>query len=100
MELNERESHCVARLLQGAMFGNSIDDGCQFCKFRCERVVDMTREIRKRLTDETGVDLSLMTHGTEPLSKFPLGKFLINANADIKKVYREFFEEFNAPCYI
>ena len=30
MELNEREAHCVARLLQGAIFGNDATDGCFF----------------------------------------------------------------------
>ena len=88
MYLNEEEAHCVARLLQGALFGKSTDDGCEYCKFRCERVVDRTRAIRKRLTEETGVDLSNGTRVLLPHSNFPYNKFLKNANETAKKVYR------------
>ncbi|MBQ9487748.1 MAG: hypothetical protein IJU91_08140 [Selenomonadaceae bacterium] len=37
MELTEQEAHCVARLLQGAIFGNegALFNGCAFCKFQC-----------------------------------------------------------------
>lgn len=35
--LTEKEAHCIARLLQGAVFGKngSVFDGCAFCKFQC-----------------------------------------------------------------
>ena len=73
MELTEKEAHCVARLLQGAIygggghcFGNPFD-GCFFCKYNCEtatgKEVDgsplMTYpvydKLLTRLTEETGL---------------------------------------------
>ena len=92
MKLNEREAHCVARLLQGALFGKSTDDGCEYCKFRCERVENRTRAIRSRLSEETGVDLDLVDAGGVPMSDFPHGRFLKNANKDMKKRYQASFK--------
>ena len=100
MELNEREAHCVARLLQGALFGNGVDDGCDYCKFRCERVVDRTREIRERLTEETGIDLGLMINGRLPRSDFQHGRFLKNANEVVKKFYRDSIKHLCVSCEI
>ena len=38
MELNEKEAHCVARLLQGALFGKSYLDGCDYCKWIVKKI--------------------------------------------------------------
>lgn len=99
MELNEREAHCVARLLQGAIFGKDITDGCAYCKFRCESPI-LAGEIRKRLTDETGVDLGVMDSGKLPRSDFPHGRFLMNAHEDSKKAYRKAFDHISELCGI
>ena len=89
MELNEREAHCIARLLQGAIFGEDVSDGCDYCKFQCTLGrFPFREEIRKRLTEETGVDLSNGTRVLLPHSNFPYNKFLKNANETAKKVYR------------
>ena len=88
MELNEREAHCVARLLQGAFFGEEITDGCDYCKFQCGIKFPVREAIKKRLTEETGVDLSNGTWVMLPHSNFPYNKFLKNANETSKEVYR------------
>mgnify|MGYP003571340769 CR=1 FL=1 len=36
MELLEKESHCVAQMLQGMVFCKNIFSGCGFCKFPCD----------------------------------------------------------------
>ncbi|MBR6013349.1 MAG: hypothetical protein IK062_06165 [Selenomonadaceae bacterium] len=38
MILSEQEAHCVARLLQGAVYGEDFLSGCSFCKFPCSLV--------------------------------------------------------------
>ncbi len=58
MELTEQEAHCIARLLQGALFSENILNGCDYCKNRCyENRWDIFFSIRKRLSEETDVDL-------------------------------------------
>lgn len=88
MELNEREAHCVARLLQGAIFGEDITTGCAYCKVRCDEKL-LAGSIRKRLTEETGVDLGVINGDSLPYTKIPHGRFLKNAHADAKKYYRD-----------
>ena len=59
MELTEKEAHCVARLLQGAIFGESVLNGCVFCKFRCNTESDPAPhldKLRQKLWMETGVE--------------------------------------------
>ena len=92
MELSEQEAHCIARLLQGTLFGKSPEDGCQYCKFRCfENRWDTYYAIRKRLTEATGVDLGFMRYGQLPHSEFPYGLFLKNSSEQIKAYYRDKF---------
>ena len=93
MELSEREAHCMARLLQGALFGENLFDGCAYCKFQCDKHADlrnsMYMQIRRRLTEETGVDLKFL-----PLDlslaylDFPYCKFLANANAEAREYFK------------
>lgn len=92
MELNEQEAHCIARLLQGIFLGDNTLDGCDFCKNRCyENRWDMFYAIRKRLSEETGVELLGMQYGTLPHSDFPYGMFLKNASEKTKAFYRAKF---------
>lgn len=61
--LNEKELHCIARMLQSALFADSLFYGCNFCRYRnkCfdgnKPVAMHLDEIRKKLQDITGVDL-------------------------------------------
>lgn len=58
MELTEQEAHCLARLLQGALFNENILTGCDYCKNRCyENRWDIFFLVRKRLSEATDVDL-------------------------------------------
>ena len=92
MELNEREAHCVARLLQGAIIGQNPLDGCDYCKNRCfENQWSMLHSIRKRLTEETGVEIGNFIYGTLPHSDFPYKMFLKNASDKVKDYYRARF---------
>ena len=90
MNLSEKEAHCVARLLQGAMFGESVLNGCRFCKFRCEGQEDFDA-IRKRLYEETGVDLRLGAENNLLYSNFPYKRFLREANEETVIYFRNFF---------
>ncbi len=95
MELTEQEAHCVARLLQGAIFGNygeSAFSGCTFCKFRCNHALTFDA-LRERFSKETGVDLGLGSEGSLPFSKFPYKRFLKSANADIRKYFKNYFAD-------
>ena len=94
MELNEQEAHCIARLLQSALFGKDIFDGCDYCKVQCYKEGDHSRlmftKIKKRLTDETGVDLSPIVGGGSLInSDFPYHKFLIKSNENAKEYFRK-----------
>ena len=94
MELNEKETHCIARLLQSAIFGKSLISGCQFCKFRCDGdELSVINSMRNRLYDETGVDLRLGSDKRDelPFSDFPYKRFLKAANDDVINYYRVFF---------
>jgi len=92
MELNEREAHCVARLLQGAILGENVLTGCDYCKNRCyETQWDILYKIRERLTEETGVELGNFYYGTLPHSDFPYKMFLKNASDKVKDYYRARF---------
>ena len=102
MELTEKEAHCVARLIQGALFANDIIAGCEYCKFRCfddpENPALFAGEIRRRLEKETGVDLNVLWGVDLPHSKFPYGKFLKNAHAKVKEEYRKRLEAVRGIC--
>lgn len=105
MTLDEREAHCIARLLQGAWFAN--EDGgfassvatCQYCKYQCykeseEHNLKMLSKIRKRLTEETGVDLGYETGAFLINSDFPYHKFLKNANEEIRNYFSNRFQKY------
>ena len=99
MYLSEQEAHCVARLLQGAWYGKNSLDACNYCKFQCckddaEKKLIGFENIRKRLTEETGVDLSPETGAFLIDSDFPYHKFLKNSNVEIRKYFRERFNNF------
>ena len=92
MELNEQEAHCIARLLQSALFGKDIFDGCDYCKFQCYKQgnrLKMFDELRGRLTVETGVDVSPIVDTSFVNAHFPYHKFLVNSNEEFKAGFRE-----------
>lgn len=97
MELNEKEAHCVARLLQGALFGDTLFDGCIFCKFKCSVDNDPAPHldnIRKKFMDSTQVDLGYTHYKDFVKSDFPYKRFLKHSNDDIKQNIREYFKSF------
>ena len=102
MELSEKEAHCVARLLQASLYGGDDKnfgcplDGCQYCKVQCYKQGENSSifsHLRKRFTEETGVDIGTEIYGTLPNSKFPYKKFLKNANAEIIEYFRKRFSD-------
>ena len=92
----EKESHCVARLLQGAIFGESLLTGRAFCKFRCSTREDPAPcldSLREKLWTATGVDLRLASgKDTLPYSNFPYKRFLRAANNEVISYFRSFFD--------
>ena len=99
MELNEKEAHCVARLLQGGFYGNNVLNGCTFCKFKCrpqlidDEEISMERKIREKFMTETGVDLTQSIPYDIVFSEFPYKKFLKNSNEGIKEHLRKAFAD-------
>lgn len=94
MELSEKELHCVARLLQGAIFSESFVNGCAFCKFRCKTEKDAAPhfdEIRMKLMDATGVDLGWGGGGILRPDDFPYRRFLKNSNEEIQQKISKYF---------
>ena len=94
MELDEREAHCVARLLQGAIYGDGVLTGCTFCKFPCQTSNDPAPHfdgILSKLMNASGVNLSPAKYGALPFSPFPYKKFLKNSNSAIEENLRNFF---------
>ena len=106
MELNEREAHCVARLIQGGVLEGSIFYGCAYCKYHDDCWPKESKhggiflyDIRKRLTKETGVDLSFISKGRFDIdSSFPHGTFLKNSNEKVKDFYRKTCRELIEIC--
>lgn len=98
LELDEKEAHCVARLLQGAFYGKNVLVGCTFCKYQClasvisENSVSMQSKIREKFMAETGVDLTSVISCDVVFSEFPYKKFLKNSNETVKRHFREVFE--------
>ena len=99
MELSEKEAHCVARLLQGAIYGErNVLDGCLFCKYCCDdgnadEPLPEYKEILKKFGEETGVDLNPVTSRDVYHSDFPYKKFLKNSNELVKERFRNFFKD-------
>lgn len=99
MKLNEAEAHCLARMLQGALYGGQQNpfDGCRFCKYnRWAKDGDDCKNftgVSIRLTEFTDVDLSPAVYGWLPPGKFPYKKFLKGADDGIKQQFRNFFQK-------
>ena len=95
--LTEQEAHCIARLLQSALYGGeaNILAGCTFCRYPCRtegKRCSNFNMIRDKLTQTTGVDVTPMLYGDLPHSDFPYKKFLKNANQEAKEYFRNFFD--------
>lgn len=102
MELTEKEAHCVARLLQGVVFGKNIFSGCAFCKFQCDEeekkkgapyIAPQYEKIMQKFYEETEVDTRLGGNANDRLIKsdFPYKRFLRNANEKITDYCKNFF---------
>lgn len=105
VKFSERETHCIARMLQGAVYGEDFLSGCSFCKFQCslmnrdkhsDKVYStnpMWRQILDKLTKVTGVDCGVMDEGNLYGSKFPYKRFLKNSNAEAREYFRNYFSD-------
>lgn len=76
-ELTEKDVACIARLLQGSIFEDSIFYACRYCKYRKEcleshrKSQDMHVDtVRKKLQQLTGIDLDYRYNRDNPLEKF------------------------------
>lgn len=97
--MNEHNWHCIARLLQGAIYGGrgNVLDGCAFCKFKCHEdgngdPAPHYDKIMAMISEKTGVDL---LPGSSKLhqSNFPYKKFLKKSNDEAKEYFRNFFRD-------
>lgn len=91
-QLTEKDLHCIARLLQSALFSNGVYHACMFCKYEetCNKA-EHSDVIRIKLMDTTGVDL-----GFEEIplhsGAFPYRRFLKNAGEKTKAYFNKYFE--------
>lgn len=107
IKFTEHEAHCVARMLQGAVYGENFLSGCSFCKFQCslvgrnkysEKIYSQQprwRQILDKLTKFTGVDCGIIDEGNLYGSKFPYKRFLKNSNAEAEEYFRNYFSDCN-----
>ena len=104
MELSEKEAHCVARMLQGMVFGKDIFSGCAFCKFQCDKeemkkgapyIAPQYKKIMQKFYEATEVDTRIVGNPYDKLIKsdFPYKRFLRNSNEEIKAYCENFFTE-------
>ena len=102
IKFNEKEAHCIARILQGAIYAKDFLAGCSFCKFPCKLVrhnhrdevlqqEQRWRQILNKLTEKTGVDCGIMESENLYGSEFPYKRFLRNANDEAKDYFRNYF---------
>ena len=104
MELNEQEAHCLARFLQSALFAGEqgLYTGCEYCKYQCNNEKEMRIDsIKRRLSEETGVDFVPIRCGFLLNSDFPYHIFLKNANEKVREYFRTRFADYlRANCEI
>lgn len=103
MELTKQEAHCIARLLQSAIFSpeHGLFDACSYCKYKCFQEIDNGQGVKmpqfdlllRKLMNETGVDLIPGAYGAFYPGGFPYKKFLKNSNDEIKEFFRSFFKD-------
>lgn len=106
VELTEQEAHCIARLLQSAIFSpdHEIFAGCRFCKYPCMKeagkwddmsLVNLPRydEVMSKITNGTGVDVRPAVYGCIEPGGMPYKKFLKNSNDGIKEFFRNLFKD-------
>lgn len=95
MKLTEKDLHCIARLLQGSIYGErgNAFDGCAFCKYRCKTEKDPAPyfdEVMNKLDKKTGVAMLSSYGQRQDFPCFPYKRFLINANDEIKSVVNNY----------
>lgn len=106
VELTEQEAHCIARLLQSAIFSpdHNLFAGCRFCKYQCVKdagewedmsLVDLPRydAVINNIMNETGVDVGPAVYGCIEPGGMPYKKFLKNSNEEIKEFFRNYFKD-------
>ena len=104
IKFDEKEAHCLARLLQGAVYAENFLAGCSFCQFPCKLVRhnhrdellqqdQRWRQILNKLTEKTGVDCGVMEKENLYGSDFPYKRFLKNANKEAKNYFRNYFSD-------
>ena len=86
-ELIEKDLHCIARLVQAAVFydNHRLIDYCYYCKYKpeCDQQVMKDRKlhlatVRKKLQKITGVYLDTGTHDLEK-------KLMLNSSFSTKE---------------
>lgn len=104
VKLNERDLHCIARMMQALIFQENahLYSGCYYCKYQLECFGDKRDDfsfnnigiskLRKKIEDATGVYLGLIT--CEPLKMI----FFNDSFADnYPEKYKELIEKRDMP---
>lgn len=73
--LTEQDLHCMARILQGIIFEDSLFFGCNYCRFRndCQKDEEYAKHfdtIRKKMERITGLYLGHLYNPDNPEEKF------------------------------
>lgn len=93
IKLTDKDLHCIARLIQSAMFSKGAFSACMFCKYEEEcDTAEHSDVIRKKLMDETGVDLGVWDISLHS-GAFPYRRFLKNSNEKTKVHFKKYFKE-------
>ena len=75
-QLNDKDLHCIARIIQSALFADSLFYGCQYCEYCQKCFFEKNCEdsyfelLRKKLQDITKIDLSIMCDPNNLEEKF------------------------------
>ena len=76
INMGDKDLHCAARIIQSALFADSIFYGCNFCKYKnecfAERIPgDMYFDkLREKLQGLTGIDIGPCYDSNNPETKF------------------------------
>ena len=100
MELDEREAHCVARLIQGGLKTDNILNGCLFCKYPCKytsngvTIGNVNMALRNRLEKETGVIIGTY-RGRTAFDEFrsPFNYLLVNSNPQARGLVERYMKD-------
>lgn len=75
--LNEKDLHCITKILQSSIFKNNLFSGCEYCKYKdeCSKSFEINNSlhfdiVRRKLQDITKLDMSYMYNPKCPETKF------------------------------